>query len=88
MPSSRTIRLILLLLLIFTRLSGQPSVKAEFTNNSRSDTYKIEICRNKDDTLIADAFELAAGKSISTLTLLGSSGVRQCGLHGHNYGLS
>ena len=49
---------------------GEQSVKAEFTNNSRSDTYKIEICRNKDDTLIADAFELAAGKSISTLTLL------------------
>ena len=49
---------------------GEQSVKAEFTNNSKSDTYKIEICRNKDDTLIADAFELAAGKSISTLTLL------------------
>ena len=49
---------------------GEQSVKAEFTNNSGSDTYKIEICRNKDDTLIADAFELAAGKSISTLTLL------------------
>ena len=45
-------------------------VKAEFTNNSKSDTYKIEIRRNKDNTLIADAFELAAGKSISTLTLL------------------
>ena len=49
---------------------GEQSVKAEFTNNSKSDTYKIEIRRNKDDTLIADAFELAAGKSISTLTLL------------------
>ena len=51
-------------------LVGESSVKAEFTNNSKSDTYKIEICRNKDNTLIADAFELAAGKSISTLTLL------------------
>ena len=51
-------------------LVGESSVKAAFTNNSKSDTYKIEICRNKDDTLIADAFELAAGKSISTLTLL------------------
>ena len=51
-------------------LVGATDVKAEFTNNSGSDTYKIEICRNKDDTLIADAFELAAGKSISTLTLL------------------
>ena len=51
-------------------LVGESSVKAEFTNNSKNDTYKIEIRRNKDDTLIADAFELAAGKSISSLTLL------------------
>ena len=51
-------------------LVGESSVKAEFTNNSKSDTYKIEIRRNKDNALIADAFELAAGKSISTLTLL------------------
>ena len=45
-------------------------MKAEFVNSSKSDTYKIEIRRNKDDSLIADAFELAAGKSITTLTLL------------------
>ena len=51
-------------------LVGEQSVKAEFVNNSKSDTYKIEIRRNKDNTLIADAFELAAGKSISTLALL------------------
>ena len=51
-------------------LVGESSVKAEFRNNSKSDTYKIEIRRNKDDSLIADAFELAAGKSVSTLTLL------------------
>ena len=51
-------------------LVGEQSVKAEFVNNSKSDTYKIEIRRNKDNTLIADAFELAAGKSILTLTLL------------------
>ena len=51
-------------------LVGESSVKAEFINNSKNDTYKIEIRRNKDNTLIADAFELAAGKSISTLTLL------------------
>ena len=51
-------------------LVGESSVKAEFRNNSKGDTYKIEIRRNKDDTLIADAFELAAGKSISALTLL------------------
>ena len=51
-------------------LVGESSVKAEFRNNSKGDTYKIEIRRNKDDTLIADAFELAAGKFISALTLL------------------
>ena len=51
-------------------LVGESSVKAEFSNNSKSDTYKIEIRRNKDDTLIADTFELTAGKSISSLTLL------------------
>ncbi len=51
-------------------LVGESSVKAEFSNNSKNDTYKVEIRRNKDNTLIAEAFELAAGKSISTLTLL------------------
>ena len=51
-------------------LVGESSVKAEFRNNSKSDTYKVEIRKNKDNALIADAFELAAGKSISTLTLL------------------
>ena len=51
-------------------LVGEAGVKAEFTNNSKADTYKIEIRRNKDNALIADAFELAAGKSISSLTLL------------------
>ena len=50
-------------------LVGEQSVKAEFTNNSKSDTYKVEIRRNKDNALIADAFELAAGKGISALTL-------------------
>ena len=51
-------------------LVGESSVKAEFINNSKSDTYKVEIHRNKDNALIADAFGLAAGKSISGLTLL------------------
>ena len=51
-------------------LVGETGVKAEFVNNSKSDTYKVEIRRNKDNALIADAFELAAGKSISALTLL------------------
>ena len=50
-------------------LVGEQSVKAEFVNNSKSDTYKVEIRRNKDNALIADAFELAAGKSIPALTL-------------------
>ena len=45
-------------------------MKAEFINNCKSDTYKIEIRRNKDNALIADGFELAAGKTISALTLL------------------
>ena len=49
---------------------GEQSVKAEFTNNCKGDTYKVEIRRSKDNALITDAFELAAGKSISTLTLL------------------
>ena len=49
---------------------GATDVKAEFTNNSKNDTYKVEIRRNKDNALIADVFELAAGKSISSLTLL------------------
>ena len=51
-------------------LVGESSVKAEFINNSKNDTYKVELRRNKDNALIANAFELAAGKSISTLTLL------------------
>ena len=41
-------------------LVGESSVKAEFINNSKSDTYKVEIRRNKDNALIADVFELAA----------------------------
>ena len=45
-------------------------IRNHFNNISKNDTYKVEIRRNKDNTLIADAFELAAGKSISTLTLL------------------
>ena len=51
-------------------LVGESSVKAEFINNSKNDAYKVEIRRNKDNALIANAFELAAGKSISTLMLL------------------
>ena len=50
-------------------LVGESSVKAEFKNDSKNDTYKVEIRRNKDNVLIADTFELAAGKSISSLTL-------------------
>lgn len=51
-------------------LVGECSVNAEFVNNSKNDTYKIEIRRNSDNALISDAFELGAVKSISALTLL------------------
>lgn len=51
-------------------LVGETSVKAEFVNNSKSDSYTVEIRRNGDNALITNAFELAAGKSISSLELL------------------
>ena len=51
-------------------LVGETSVKAEFINNSKSDSYTVEIRRNSDNALITDAFELAAGKSVSALELL------------------
>ena len=51
-------------------LVGETSVKAEFVNNSSKDTYKVEIRRNKDNTLLADPFEIDAGKSVVSLTLL------------------
>ena len=63
-------RLLLLLLLIQYALVGETSVKAEFVNNSSKDTYKVEIRRNKDNTLLADPFEIDAGKSVVSLTLL------------------
>ena len=46
------------------------AVGTDGTVNTASDAKIIEIRRNKDDTLIADTFELSAGKSISSLTLL------------------
>ena len=51
-------------------LVGETSVKAEFVNNSKSDSYTVEIRRNSDNALIVDTFELAAGKSIFALELL------------------
>lgn len=51
-------------------LVGETSVKAEFVNNSKSDTYKVEIRRDDNQNEIVESFELAAGKSISTLELL------------------
>lgn len=51
-------------------LVGERSVKTEFINKSQNDTYKIEIKRNKDGSLIANPFEIAAGKSVLGLTLL------------------
>ncbi len=63
-------------------------MKAEFINNSKNDTYKIEIRRNKDNALIADGFELAAGKTISALTLLEAPEFGNTDLYGDDYGLS
>lgn len=51
-------------------LVGETSVKAEFINNSKSDTYKVEIRRDDNQNEIVESFELAADKSISTLELL------------------
>ena len=42
-------------------LVGESSVKAEFRNNSKGDTYKVEIRRNKDNVLIADPHLLVNG---------------------------
>ena len=51
-------------------LVGETSVKAEFVNNSKSDSYKVEIRRDDNQNAIVEIFELAAGKSVSTLELL------------------
>ena len=51
-------------------LVGETSVKAEFFNNSKADSYTVEIRKNSDNALIVDTFELTAGKSISALELL------------------
>lgn len=51
-------------------LVGETSVKAEFVNNSKSDSYTVEIRKNSDNALLTDVFELAAGKSVSSLELL------------------
>jgi len=58
-----------------------------FVNNSKSDTYKVEIRKNKDNALIVDAFELAAGKSISTLTLLEAPEFGNTDSHGHDHSI-
>ena len=68
-------------------LVGESSVKAEFTNNSKNDTYKVEIRRNKDNALIADAFELGCGQEHFDAYAAGSAGVWQRGLHGHDHGI-
>ena len=51
-------------------LVGETSVKAEFFNNSKADSYTVEIRKNSDNALIVDTFELTAGKSVSSLELL------------------
>ena len=38
-------------------------------NNSKTDTYTIEIRRDSDGSLIADPITLAAGASVSSITL-------------------
>ena len=42
---------------------------SQYKDVAKSKWYKVEIRKNKDNALIADAFDLAAGKSISSLTL-------------------
>ena len=61
-------------------------MKAEFTNNSKSDTYKVEIRKNKDNALIVDAFELCWQEHFD-IDAAGSAGVRQHRLHGHDHSI-
>ena len=48
---------------------GEQTVSAVLKNNSKTDTYTIEIRRDSDGSLIADPITLAAGASVSTITL-------------------
>ena len=84
----RTIRLTITAPAHLYALVGETNVKAEFINNSKSDTYKVEIRRNKDNALIADAFELGRGQEHFDAHAAGSAGVWQRGLHGHSHGVT
>ena len=48
---------------------GEQTVSAVLKNNSKTDTYTIEIRRDSDGSLIADPITLAAGASVSSITL-------------------
>ena len=53
----------------FYALVDQTAAKGELTNNSKSDTYRITILDNQTGDTIAETVELAAGKSVSSITL-------------------
>ena len=48
---------------------GEQTVSATLKNSSKTDTYTIEIRRDSDGSLIADPITLAAGASVSSITL-------------------
>ena len=48
---------------------GEQTVSATLKNNSKTDSYTIEIRRDSDGSLIADPITLAAGASVSSITL-------------------
>ena len=48
---------------------GEQTVSATLKNGSKTDTYTIEIRRDSDGSLIADPITLAAGASVSSITL-------------------
>ena len=48
---------------------GEQTVSAALKNNSKTDTYTIEIRRDLDGSLIADPITLAAGASVSSIML-------------------
>ena len=50
-------------------LVGEQTVSAVLKNNSKTDSYTIEIRRDLDGSLIADPITLAAGASVSSITL-------------------
>ena len=48
---------------------GEQTVSATLKNSSKTDSYTIEIRRDSDGSLIADPVTLAAGASVSSITL-------------------